>query len=702
MKKVNKKKKTPNSYSKIFPFLILIASLFMTIGYASINSLTADITGEVLANAQNGIFITDVVYESNKNADIVNSKIKSFNKTILNSTVVLSEDNENSFITYKVTVYNSTDDLYAFEDVKYIVDEQIYDNENISFELIGLENMTLLPSKKSITFSIKFYYKDKTNIVDNTLNSYLNFSFKQAHSVKYVDIDDSNLPKYVLTKNDLKIDFGNSNYRGMKVFIDDSLVTNYTYMNNILVVSNVTGDVTIQPVNNTCLVTFDTNMNMSDYASITGFEVEEKTEAAGDYYRASFSKTEGTKDEWYRILFPEYDYKVGATYRVRIKTRLQEITSLYKMQLRHSAIKNDYDTDGREFVELKDDEIGVWNEYVLTRTFTANTIIQDGKTYELSPRIELYTGNLKLSDGISKISLTLDYKDVYVGEISTLEYNYGNRLNTLPTPTRDGYIFEGWFTEPEGGTKIDSSTIVTNENITYYAHWVSAVEKAIITFDTNMDVSKYVRTDGFDIEEKTDQDGKFYRASFQKTEGTTDDWYKIDFEKYNYTLGATYEIRIKIRMQSVVGDVTGDIRHAAIKNDWGTDGKKIVKFTSGTIGKWKKYTLVRTFNSSTLVQDGTSYSLSPHIEIYTNNLTLAGGIKEKSLTFDFKDVYVSEITTKIVNYGSKLGTLPVPIRDDYVFKGWFTEPEGGTKVTSSTIVDFSTATYYAQWEPEEN
>ena len=43
-------------------------------------------------------------------------------------------------------------------------------------------------------------------------------------------------------------------------------------------------------------------------------------------------------------------------------------------------------------------------------------------------------------------------------------------LGNMPSPTRSGYTFDGWYTEALGGIKVDKNTIVT-ENTTYYAHW---------------------------------------------------------------------------------------------------------------------------------------------------------------------------------------------------------------------------------------
>ena len=48
----------------------------------------------------------------------------------------------------------------------------------------------------------------------------------------------------------------------------------------------------------------------------------------------------------------------------------------------------------------------------------------------------------------------------------------GETVGDLPTPTRSGYTFAGWFTAESGGTQISAATTVT-ANVTYYAHWTA-------------------------------------------------------------------------------------------------------------------------------------------------------------------------------------------------------------------------------------
>ena len=46
------------------------------------------------------------------------------------------------------------------------------------------------------------------------------------------------------------------------------------------------------------------------------------------------------------------------------------------------------------------------------------------------------------------------------------------KLSTLPTPTRGGYTFDGWFTEQSGGMAVTAETVY-NANTTLYAHWTA-------------------------------------------------------------------------------------------------------------------------------------------------------------------------------------------------------------------------------------
>ena len=71
------------------------------------------------------------------------------------------------------------------------------------------------------------------------------------------------------------------------------------------------------------------------------------------------------------------------------------------------------------------------------------------------------------------ITVTVTY-DANGGSVDAEPFSLesGSAVGSLPTPTRDGYTFIGWWTSADGsGTRISASTIV-NETVTYYARWV--------------------------------------------------------------------------------------------------------------------------------------------------------------------------------------------------------------------------------------
>ena len=58
------------------------------------------------------------------------------------------------------------------------------------------------------------------------------------------------------------------------------------------------------------------------------------------------------------------------------------------------------------------------------------------------------------------------------------------KLTTLPeSPTMDGYTFNGWYTEPVGGSRITTATVFTGDT-TIYAQWTAKSSSASPTTPT--------------------------------------------------------------------------------------------------------------------------------------------------------------------------------------------------------------------------
>ena len=117
-----------------------------------------------------------------------------------------------------------------------------------------------------------------------------------------------------------------------------------------------------------------------------------------------------------------------------------------------------------------------------------------------------YTVILNGNDGVIGTSSTASFKTTYSfsrwnlsggGSISGTTYTFGNSNGTLtaqythtgrslPTATRSGYTFKGWYTTATGGTKVgDAGTVYTpTSNVTIYAQW----EKNVITSKVTLNV----------------------------------------------------------------------------------------------------------------------------------------------------------------------------------------------------------------------
>ncbi|HAY73989.1 MAG TPA: hypothetical protein DCY31_09190, partial [Ruminococcaceae bacterium] len=100
----------------------------------------------------------------------------------------------------------------------------------------------------------------------------------------------------------------------------------------------------------------------------------------------------------------------------------------------------------------------IWHGYNEYMTFN---------NYTFKPRIELK------SDSTTVAKADTEYNNIFADYIQ-----YNTLIKELPTPTRTGYTFDGWFTKAEGGTKVNvgdrmifDEWNLNNTNQTLYAHW---------------------------------------------------------------------------------------------------------------------------------------------------------------------------------------------------------------------------------------
>jgi uncharacterized repeat protein (TIGR02543 family) len=105
-----------------------------------------------------------------------------------------------------------------------------------------------------------------------------------------------------------------------------------------------------------------------------------------------------------------------------------------------------------------------WN----TNSLGTGTNYSAGSSYTASGDVTLYA---KWTP--NTYTLSLDANGGTVTPTSQSE-TYNSAIGTIPTPTRTGYTFNGWFTAASGGTLVTSATIYTTVgDSTIYAQWTA-------------------------------------------------------------------------------------------------------------------------------------------------------------------------------------------------------------------------------------
>ena len=151
--------------------------------------------------------------------------------------------------------------------------------------------------------------------------------------------------------------------------------------------------------------------------------------------------------------------------------------------------------------------VNIGADVTLTPSLTSNQTINDinSTSYSISPnsgasisgntftatKAETYTVTATITynpDGYTSLTSTVSPAptvtikvnpwtitwDPNGGSITPTSSTYdGATAVSLPTPTRTGYNFDGWYTAASGGTKINDigTTTKPTSNVTYYAHW---------------------------------------------------------------------------------------------------------------------------------------------------------------------------------------------------------------------------------------
>ena len=291
------------------------------------------------------------------------------------------------------------------------------------------------------------------------------------------------------------------------------------------------------------------------------------------------------------------------------------------------------------------------------------------------------TGNLTLTARWTANSYTVTF-NANGGTVATesKDVTFDAAYGELPTPTRTGYDFTGWF-DADGNEVTASTVFSTADDVTLTAQWTAKTFN--VTFDAGEGVS--------DPAAQTVTYGTAYGQlpTVSRDGYTFAGWYDGEEQVTAATVfDGTADVTLTARWTANTYTVTFDANGGTVD-----PASMTVTFGEafGTLPTPARdgYAFAGWFLGEDSVSSTTTYTTVGDAELVAHWTANAYSVK-----LDANGGAVNpEVVT--VTYDAAYGTLPEPTRTGYTFQGWF---DGQTEVTSETIFKGGDGvTLTAQW-----
>ncbi len=308
----------------------------------------------------------------------------------------------------------------------------------------------------------------------------------------------------------------------------------------------------------------------------------------------------------------------------------------------------------------------------------------------------LYEPYIKLVSAYTCPVVTFNANGGSVGTASKKVF-INTPYGTLPAPTRTGYYFAGWYTAASGGSLVKEDTNVSiTSNQTLYAHWTP------YTYTVSYNANGGTGAPG--NQTKT-HDQSLTLSSVKPTKDgyTFQGWSTSSTGSVQYNPGSAYTGNANLTLYAVWNPVKYPIYFNA-NGGTGAPGTQYQTHfeyltLSSVVPKKDGYTFKgwsTTLNGSVAYQPGGQFGENRSVTLYA--------VWSESSYSVWLDPNGGSIQTfsVTVTHNSLYGALPKPVRVDYTFTGWYTAKEGGTRVTSETVVSSTVPhTLYAHWNRQK-
>lgn len=377
------------------------------------------------------------------------------------------------------------------------------------------------------------------------------------------------------------------------------------------------------------------------------------------------------------------------------------VTAKWKINSYNITLNNDVDSPWKSFSLNYNQELDL-SAYSPTKTgYILNGWKDDntGEVYETDDVITI-TNSLSLTAQwkAKTYTVTLDTRDGEPVDGYSITATYGQPLGELPTPTKENYIFAGWYTTAgsDSGVLVTKDTIYLNDkNTTYYARWTHVY---YVTFNYNAEDASggTLSATYYVIDKNNDQTITILTDPVR--EGYTVSYYTVT------AANATIEGNVIKIPKGTYGKITinvfweGDPHKVTL--DYNNGSSKVVDVNYGDIFDLSKYSPVKEGYKLTgwIDSDNNSYGINDKITI-DGDLSLTAQWEANAYTIKFNGNGGTTPSSMSVTYNEVIGTLPESKQTGYTFAGWFTDPVGGTQVYGTDkYLTADDTTLYAHWQ----
>ena len=265
---------------------------------------------------------------------------------------------------------------------------------------------------------------------------------------------------------------------------NQSAITKIEDYASIVTSTEIIDDITYQTLylfkNNTFTITFDANGGTSSETTriiIDGSEIGTlpTVERAG-YYLEGWYTSIGSGARIDSSYKPTQDITLYAKWNESIESATITNTTITIMKTETETINISNKND------IKEDIIYSSNNSSIATVSNVGLVTGKG----VGQTTILLTGSVSHKTRIVTVivltnEVTVTFNANGGSSVSNLNVVIGNEIGTLPTPTRTGYILDGWFTTSSTGGEKITSTYRVETDITLYARWTKSVELAEIT-----------------------------------------------------------------------------------------------------------------------------------------------------------------------------------------------------------------------------